>query len=933
MFKKPFVVLDIETTGIDPKRDDIIEVAAIRYEGGKEVGRYESLIKIDYKLPELIIVITNITDDMLKKEGRTKEEVFREIEDILEGAYLIGHNIAFDAGFLKAKKVAMDTLGNLDTIPLAQILFPAAPSYSLESLTDDFEIEHKNRHRAMGDVEATLDLFKHLWETAEKLPKKLVEEIKEHLPRSDWDGKAVFEELKGSPARAKSVSKKEAEQVLNQENGVQRPLTIDEIFGDDGAIKKCLESYEGRPQQVEMAQGVLNAFEQGYHLICEAPTGVGKSLAYLAAAANIAIANKSKVVITTNTLNLQQQLYEKDVPLLQTIYQKVTRHPGIRVAVLKGRSHYLCLRRFAEFKRRSRFTPQELVLLIKVLIWIQDTENGDASEIHLTREENLIWDFELCADKKYCTPQKCKNYGPCYLERAREKAENADVIIVNHALLCADLATGGGLLPDYRYLVADEAHHFEEVVTKAFGVEVAQEHFSLPIKVIKGQLEDLKRRFSGTLFTVSDVFEDINPILEQIPEIQQLLDNFFTIVALFVNRNVPDSGYVENLLVDGLVTSNEEWLNLGESLKEVAERLDKWMKQLTHFAEALEMAGQPFPGEEIFLDEFLQEIGLLKEQFIRLRQFFDEEHEAKTLIRWIVSGLDGKVAIRMAPIAVGDKLKEKLYGQKTSIVFTSATLGVRLSSAEDEQFGTGGHPFTYLRQVLSLDENFEELILDSPFNFETQAYVIVPNDLLPLTAKNSIVQISDFMARLIKATGGSTLGLFTSYGALENIYLNLTRSLTPKDARVLAQRISGGRNKVFKAYMNDPQHSVLLGTNSFWEGVDIPGDALTSLVIHKLPFDVPSEPISRVRSQMFGNGFYEYSVPRAILRFRQGFGRLIRSTKDYGIMVVLDNRVLTKDFGKLFLQALPSGITIEQMPLADVPAKVKEWLDLYKEEI
>jgi len=926
MFKKPFVVLDLETTGIDPKRDDIIEVAAVRYECGKEVKRYESLIKIDYKLPELITVITSITDKMLQEEGKPKEEVFKELENILSGAYLLGHNIAFDAGFLKAKKVYMDTLGNLDTIPLAQILFPAAASYSLESLTDDFEIEHKNRHRAMGDVEATLELFKHLWKTAEKLPKKLVEEIKEHLPKSDWDGKAVFEEIKGAPSAAKHVSKKTAEDVLHRATGVQRALALDEIFADDGAMHKCLENYEGRPQQVEMAENVLNAFNQGYHLICEAPTGVGKSLAYLAAAANISIANKSKVVISTNTLNLQQQLYEKDIPLLQSIYEEATQHPGVNVAVLKGRSHYLCLRRFAEFKRRPRLTPQELVLLIKILIWQQATESGDASEIHLTREENLIWDFELCADSKYCTPQKCRHYGPCYLEQAREKAENADVIIVNHALLCADMATGAGLLPEYQYLVIDEAHHFEEVVTKAFGVEVTQENFSLPIKVIKNHLEDLKHRYSGTLFTVSNVFENIGPIIDQIPDIQQLLDNFFTVVALFVNKNVPDSGYVENLLVDGLVTTSEEWLNLGESLKQVAGRLLNWMKQLNHFAEALEMAGKEFPEQDAFLDELMQEIGLLKEQFIHLQQFFDEEHGAKELIRWIMSGLDGKVAIQMAPLMVGGKLKEMLYDKKTSIVFTSATLGVKLVQYGMDE--TEQHPFTYLRKVLSLDEKFEELILDSPFNFETQAYVIVPSDLLPLTAKNSITQISDFMAQLIKAVGGSMLGLFTSYGALENIYLNLTRSLTSKDARVLAQRISGGRNKVFKAYMHDPHHSVLLGTNSFWEGVDIQGDALTTLVMHKLPFDVPTEPISRVRSQMFSNGFYQYSVPRAILRFRQGFGRLIRSQKDYGIMIVLDNRVLTKDFGKMFLQSLPSKVLIEQMPLADVPAKVREWLDL-----
>ena len=935
MLKKPFVILDLETSGIDPKKNDIIEVALIRYEDGKEVDRYDDLIKIDYELPEIITVITGITDKDLQEKGKASDKVLKKVEQLIAGAYLVGHNINFDFNFLKAKKVKMNILGLIDTIPLAQILFPQAASYSLESLTDDFKIKHKHKHRAMGDVEATLDLFKYLWKNAGQLPKKLIGEIKEFIPRSTWDGGVFFEEVMGGhipPSEGEQsivrLQKGEYDSFDDKNQGTKQPLEIDKVFGDDGVMAQCWDEYEVRPQQAEMAQNVLNAFGQNYHLICEAPTGVGKSLAYLMAAANVAIKNKSKVVITTNTINLQQQLYDKDVPRLHEIYKHATDHPGVRVAVLKGRSHYLCLRRLAEFKRRPNFTPEELILLIKILVWQYMSESGDSSEIHLTRPETMTWDFELCADQKYCTPQKCKSYGKCYLQMAREKAEEADIIIVNHALLCADLEAEGSLLPDYQYLVIDEAHHFEEVTTKSFGIAIKQENFSLPIKVIKNHLENLQRRFEGTLFVSQTAFEDIDPILEQIPDLDQLLDNFFSVLAIFVNRNVPDSGYIENLLIDKVVSASQEWMNLGESLEEVSSRLEEWIKSLRQLAETMQLTDdQQFPEQDTFADGLLQEVGLLKEQLTHLKNFFDEDHQATQLIRWAASDYNGIVAAHMAPLMVGPLLKEKLYDEKKSIILTSATLGVKLANGN----GAEQHPFTYLRQMLGLDEHFEEIILDSPFNFETQAYVIVPNDLLPITATKSIQQISDFLSNLIKSVGGSLMGLFTSYSAIENIYLNLIHTLSRKDTKLLAQRINGGRNKIMKAYMNNPTNSVLFGTNSFWEGVDIPGDALTSVVIHKLPFDVPSNPIYKVRQEMFTNGFFEYTIPRSILRFRQGFGRLIRSTKDYGVMVVLDNRVLTKEYGKMFLKALPENITIEKMPLAEIPGKVEEWLIRTKE--
>lgn len=925
MFNKPFVVLDLETSGVDPKKDDIIEVAMVRYENGKEVKRYDDLIKIDYKLPKIITVITGITDQDLEENGRDKGIVFEEIEEMLDGAYMIAHNIKFDFGFLEAKGLDLNILGKIDTIPLAQILYPQAASYSLESLADDLEVKHVNKHRAMGDVEATLGLFKEMCKKIDNFPSQLIKEIQKYTKRSDWDAGEVFEEVKGKSGNAQ-ILKQVQDDNMRGVGGVKKPLEVGEILKEGGVLQKFWEDYEPRPQQVEMAESVMSAFDEGYHLICEAPTGVGKSLAYLVAAANVAIKNKSKVVISTNTINLQEQLFEKDVPLLQDIYQHGTDNPGVRVALLKGRSHYLCLRRLSKFKERQHFSDEEIVLLTKILIWKVTTVFGDSSEIHLTRGENMIWDFELCADEKYCTPQKCKAYGECYLHRARKKAEEADIIIVNHALLCADLEREGALLPDYQYLVIDEAHNFESASTDAFGMTLKQENFSLPLKLILSNLSTAKQRYEGTLFGGQMAMDRIDDVIDGMPGLQDAVDNLFTIIALFVNRNVKDSGYIEHLLVDQVILGTEEWLNLTTSSDETLRRVTEWLRKLKDFVDAWMLSGEQEASEQNeFIMEILQESEILQKQVVALRHFFADDNSSD-YIRWMTSNLKGIVTVNLAPYLPGKQLKDRLYDQKKSIILTSATLGVKLS---DKSFDAPEqHPFTYLRTLLSLDDKFEELIIDSPFNFETQTYVLIPNDAIPVTSPKSNQQMAPFFEQLIRNVGGNMMSLFTSYKMIENLYLDLMHPLQNEGVRLLAQRISGGRNKIMKAYMNNPAHSILFGTASFWEGVDIKGDALSTLVIHKLPFDVPSDPICKARSQMFQNGFFEYSVPRAILKFRQGFGRLIRSQKDFGVMVVLDNRVLTKEYGKLFLEALPEGITLEESKLMEIPDKVKNWLEL-----
>jgi len=929
MFNKPFVVLDLETSGTDPKKDDIIEVAMIRYENGKEVQRYDNLIKVDYNLPKIITIITSITDQDLQDDGKDKEDVFEEIESMLDGAYMIAHNIKFDAGFLEAKGIRMNVLGFIDTIPLAQILIPQATSYSLESLSDDLNITHVNKHRAMGDVEATLELFKYLSGRIEQLPPSVLKDIQSYADRSDWEGGDVFEYSTSVKKLNDNNGLSESINIIGESGGIRKPLEIDEILEEGGILQKFWEDYEARSQQIDMAKNVMNAFNQSYHLLCEAPTGVGKSLAYLIPSVFMAIQNKTKVVISTNTINLQEQLYEKDIPLLQKIYKEGTQNSGFRAVLLKGRNHYLCLRRFAKFKQKNSFTENEIILLIKIMVWQAYGNSGDNGGIHLTRGDKLIWDFELCSEKKYCSPTKCKPYGDCYIHKVRREAEEADVIVVNHALLCADIESDGGLLPDYQYLVIDEAHNFEESATSAFGMNLKQENFNLPLKVIRTHLEYFTKSYQGTLFAGQMALDQVDKVLEQMDDLQNAVDNLFTVIAYFVNQNVQESTYVENLLIDQMVLGMDEWMNLGVSAEETLGKLKIWLKEVKQFSDALLLSGGNASDQEDIATEILQESEILQEQISAMTHFFTDETSSE-YIRWMSSDLQGVVNINLAPYRPGTMLKERLYDKKKSIILTSATLGVKLSDTGFDN-SVEPHPFTYIRTLLDLDERFDEVIIDSPFDFESKTYVLVPSDVLPITSPKSVQQLAPFFAELIKRVGGNMMTLFTSYRMIETLYMDLMQPLKSAGIKLLAQRISGGRNKIMKAYIKDPAHSVLFGTASFWEGVDIKGEALSTLVIHKLPFDVPSDPICKARSQMFNNGFMEYLVPRAILRFRQGFGRLIRSKKDYGTMIVLDNRVLTKQYGKLFLDALPENVTLDKIPLMEIPGKVEEWLRLNRD--
>ncbi|MBN1680790.1 MAG: DEAD/DEAH box helicase, partial [Anaerolineae bacterium] len=478
------VALDLETTGLSPTEDDIIEIGAARFQNGELLDTFSTLVNPGRSIPERVTALTGIQTDDLIGAPRVRE-VLPELRQFIGSSPILGHRIEFDLAFLRPYDVGQTNV-SLDTYELASVMLPRAPRYNLTSLTNQAGLELEHAHRALDDAIATGRLYWVLWDRAMDLPLGTLEEIVEASRGLDWEAGPVFMAAFQERSRTALTEKKSrsadpaAHEVFKpagkgwkvlRPNAEHVPLNVDHlaaIIEDDGRMAQAMPGYEHRPEQVDMLRSVADAFNRSEHLMIEAPTGVGKSLAYLIPAVYWATFNNERVVVSTATINLQDQLITNDLPLLaETI--------GIpfQTAVVKGRSNYLCPRRLAILRRRTPNSVEELRVLAKILVWLLESDSGDKGEISLRGyEENAVW-ARLSAEDEGCTLERCDTqmHGTCPFFKARRKAEAAHVLIVNHALLLSDVQIGSRVLPDYRYLIVDEAHHLEEATTNGLSFQ------------------------------------------------------------------------------------------------------------------------------------------------------------------------------------------------------------------------------------------------------------------------------------------------------------------------------------------------------------------------------------------------------------------------------------------------------------------------------
>lgn len=620
------------------------------------------------------------------------------------------------------------------------------------------------------------------------------------------------------------------------------------ILGENGSLAKHLPGYEYRPQQIEAAIAIQNALKSKRHCLVEAGTGVGKSMAYLLPAIEY-IANRRKIIVSTHTIYLQSQLISKDIPFLKSILP----HNNFTVSLVKGRSNYLCLNNYdAEYGQTSLYSENNIG---KLNAWVNETETGDIAEIDF---QFSGWS-DICADQDTCHKQDCKYYNKCFYYKMRNAAELSDIIIANHSLFFSDLAIRienpkAGILPAYDAVIFDEAHHIEDVASKVFSIEYSS--FELPFF-----LNRIKRQKNI----------HIDPA-----RLQEIEDINSSLMSMFIQS--PKQEFFFNDIYDG---------GIKEKAEKAAADLCILIDGLNRELHEQDTEGKPELKERI--DGFRRVCVRLRDNIHSLFFGADEGH-----FKWgeiIRSAKYTNCFLRYSPLSVADILSDSLWKTTNSAILTSATI-------------TNSGGFSFIKDRLGIDD-CDETVEDSPFDFSTQCLLYVPRHLeFPNESSLYADKVADEIEQIVSASGGRAFLLFTSYRMMNAVYDRLADRLP----YTMLKQGDLSNEETVKEFLKN-ENACLFGVHSFWEGIDIKGEALSCVIIDKLPFSTPDSPVNKARTDAVtafgGNGFTEYSIPQAQIRLKQGFGRLIRTKTDKGVVAILDSRIIKKAYGKEFIKFLP----------------------------
>ncbi len=926
------VALDIETTGLDPQRDAILEIGMVHFSGRRIEAEYSQLINPGRPIPALITQLTGITNEMVRNAPPIKA-VLQEVSDFAGNAPIVGHNVQFDLSFMRKQNV-LRTNASVDTYELAAIALPSNSRYNLGTLGQTLGILIPNSHRALDDARLAHAVLQSLYQKLLDLPFEILNHIVRMGEGIEWDGSLMFEQALAERVKLGIEPRKTAEHDLGAlfkspfksypplvpvENPA--PLDIEDISSKleyGGPFASYFDSFESRPQQIEMLRAIANAFSKGQHLMVEAGTGTGKSFAYLIPAVEWALQNSTRVVISTNTITLQDQLIKKDIPDLAAALNS-----EVRAVVVKGRGNYLCPRRFDAMRKNAPENADELRVLAKVMVWLDQGGSGDRSEINLNGPfEREVWS-RLSAEDEGCKAEIClaRTGGACPFYRMHQAAQSAHILVVNHALLLADVVTGSRVLPEYGYLIVDEAHHLESASTNALSFKTNQGDFLRMLRELGGSSSGLLGRLLTLLshaMQPSD-FAALNQRVHKLTDLLFRLENEFSTfirsMEFFMEEQrdgQPLSGYGQQTRILPATRTLPAWSeveiawdNTESLMQSTLSLLGEFIKLVGDSTEEPSEAIQDTLGSLTSLNMRLTEVDNHLNALVN-KPDLDYVYWAELLPN------NFKLALQAAPLHVGPLMEQFLWHEKECVILTSATL-------------TTNGDFDYLRSRLNADEAYE-IVLGSPFDYESSTLLYLCND-VPEPSEAGAYQhmVEQTLVRLAKATHGRMLALFTSYAQLRKTSVAIAPSLAEANIEVYEQGEGASTNTLLETFREADQ-AVLLGTRAFWEGVDIPGQALSVLAIVKLPFDVPSDPIIAARSETFEDPFNEYSLPEAILRFRQGFGRLIRTQSDRGIVAVLDRRVITKRYGKQFIDSLPT-CTVKVATVAELPFAAAKWLN------
>jgi len=927
--------VDVETTGLDPERDRIIEIGAVRFYSGEPVESWTRLVRPDVQVPSHILRLTGISEEDLARSPEVGE-VVADLYSFIGDAPVVGHNIAFDIDFLRRVTCASDPACGagpalrskvlLDTLALSRVFLPQQPSHALDALQESLGLPDTGRgHRAGPDAEASGRLLARIWsEALGRAPAVLraasswLEPAREQMPGT-WG--FVEGALRAASCRPQRQAEARPVSAPVSPAGDRRPVARGQAgplvvgaFSRGGLFQAVVPGFEARPEQAEMAEAVLRCLGDGGVLAVEAGTGVGKSLAYLLPAVAVAERTGERVVVSTHTVTLQDQLMENDLPLVASALGR-----AVECAVLKGRTNYVCLRKWDEFLAGALVADEaERLFGLRMLMWLDETLTGDSAELNLGGRELDCW--EPVAADDACWGTYCPRAGSCYVNRARERAGLADVIIANHSLVCSDLAAENRVLPPYQHLIIDEAHHFERVATEHLGLAADREHLA---SLLAGLHSGRRRRVPRGARTRPG----IRGVLENAPagaagSLPDAAGQALSSVDRLYGAVGPAIGDPGDAQLSAYAGAGE--LRYGPGMSGLPEGALEAATQAAADIQAASKAGARLAAQLPPGDPGGLELGQIAHATALSGSAVEGLSRADRAgwVYWAERDRAG-VRLRGVPVAVGEELKTRLWPNLRSVTAVSATLAVSGS-------------FAHFLGAMGLDAAegppVETLLLRSPFDFERQVLLCLPSDLPlpegPAGDRTYAGAVAGFLGALLPLTEGRALVLFTSHRLLRQVYALTASELGGRGLNLYGQGIDGGRSRLLRALRSE-ERAVVYGSSTFWEGVDVRGPQLSCLVITRLPFPRPDEPLVAARHErLAGMGvdpFWGYTLPAAVLRFKQGFGRLIRSSADRGVVVVLDGRLTRRRYGRVFASSVPRP-TFCAAPSEQVLSKVREFL-------
>ncbi|MFK2824186.1 ATP-dependent DNA helicase DinG [Bacillus sp. B190/17] len=930
-----FVVTDLETTGHASKGNDrIIQASFVVIENKQITGQYTSFFNPQMPIPMFIEELTGISDEMVK-DAPLFHEAAKDILPLLDDAVFVAHNVAFDLQFLQAEleRAGYSSFSGatIDTVELARIVWPMSDSYKLGELTGNLGLIHDRPHQADSDAYVTAEMLLMMIEKLESLPMVTLEKLEQLARRLKSDiyllMKAIIEtkqrNIEQLPEqievyRGLALRKKKIERRFVEKASLAYPETKEE----KAALLSAVPQFELRNSQMDMMNLVYESLQISKHLAVEAGTGTGKSLGYLLPAVYRSKQEKEPVIVSTYTVILQQQLLQKEIRQLQKVLPF-----QIMAAVLKGRSHYIDLYKFTQSLKETSDNYDFVLAKMQILTWLLETEIGDVDEINLSSGGELFWN-EIKQDGDYMNKGRKAWLDKDFYLHAKKQAKEADIVITNHSLLVADLAAKKSVFPPYTHVIIDEAHHFERAARDRLGVSIDQTGCKqLFGKVGTYEQKELFYQIEQLFvkYCLSEQEDERISINRKLQELQFESDEWFKVLQMYFDHHTKKRAGSSWHRRQLRLTSESRQLTYWDHVEYGAERIDLligelvvWMKQ--RLKKITEFREQMTASEQMKMDDFQEMIEEWQDFQLALEKIIFRPEEDEVI--WMEGdsrSLSNTFVLKSHPMEVAKMIQEAIL-EKKHVIFTSATLTVNGSF----QF------FAAESGLSSFDHN--EVILSSPFDFQKNCRMIIPNDVPNVKSvyhEEYIEALANHLTAVAEAAKGRMLVLFTSFDMMKRTHDLMKDSGLIDDYILLAQGITNGSRARLTRNFQRFDKAILFGTNSFWEGIDIPGKDLSCLVIVRLPFSPPDEPFTQAKNeqltQIGKNAFSAYSLPQAVLRFKQGFGRLIRSSTDRGIIIVFDRRIQTNTYGKTFLRSIPD-IPVKEASLSETVEMIEDWL-------